>query len=325
MTAPAGRIDVHHHVLPADYVSALGTLGVTAGGGMPFPRWNPASTLEMLDRQGIAAAVTSVSAPGIHFGDDEFARDLARRCNETSAKLVGEHPSRFGAFAVLPLPDVKGALRELEYALDVLKLDGVVMFTSHSDGRYLGDPLFEDVMAELDRRAAVVFVHPVVPKTSDSIRLDVPGFAAEFVFDTTRAAINLIWTGTMERRPNLRIILSHASGTTPYLAGRIHLLAAFPQLRERAPKGVAHYLAQFHYDTALSANPSALRSLQELVGPDKILFGSDFPFAPEAIARASIEGLARYEGFDPPARERIERENALGLLPRLAARVRAAR
>jgi predicted TIM-barrel fold metal-dependent hydrolase len=319
-----GRIDVHHHILPADYVGALAALGVSGGGGVPFPRWDPTSALEMLDRQGIAAAVTSIAAPGIHFGDDALARDLARRCNELSAKLVADHPDRFGAFAVLPLPDVKGALRELEYALDALHLDGVVLLTSYCDGRYLGDPIFEDVMAELDRRNVVTFVHPVVPKTSESIRLDVPGFAAEFVFDTTRAAINLIWTGTLERRPNLRIILSHAGGTTPYLAGRIALLGVSPQLRERAPQGVTHYLQRFFYDTALSANPGALRSLQELVGPEKILFGSDFPFAPEPIARASIEGLARYGGFDPAARARIERENALALFPRLRAVARGA-
>ncbi len=323
MTEKPGRIDVHHHILPRLYVEALAKAGHTGGGGMPFPAWDPESTLAMMDRQGIATAVTSISAPGIHFGDANAARELARRCNELSAKLVTDHPTRFGAFAILPLPDVKGALLELEYALDVLKLDGVVLLTSHHDGRYLGDPLFDDVMAELDRRSAVAFVHPVVPKTSESIRLDVPGFAAEFVFDTTRAAINLIWTGTMERRPNLRIILSHAGGTTPYLAGRIRLLGALPQMRERAPKGAAHYLAQFYYDTALSAVPNALRSLQELVGPDKILFGSDFPFAPEPIARASIDGLASHDGFDAAARAKIERANALALLPSVAARVGA--
>lgn len=325
MTENAGRIDVHHHILPRLYVEALAKANQLGGGGIPFPNWDPQSTLAMMDRQGIATAVTSISAPGIHFGDANAAGELARRCNELSAKLVADHPTRFGAFAILPLPDVKGALRELEYALDVLRLDGVVLLTSHHDGRYLGDALFDEVMAELDRRRAVAFVHPVVPKTSESIRLDVPGFAAEFVFDTTRAAINLIWSGAMERWPNLRIILSHAGGTTPFLAGRIRLLAALPQVRERAPKGVAHYLGQFYYDTALSAVPTALRSLQELVGPEKILFGSDFPFAPELIARSSIEGLASYPGFDPAARAKIERANALALLPSVAARVGASR
>ena len=114
MTSGTGRIDVHHHILPALYVEALGRLGITGGGGVPFPAWDPAGALAMLDRQGIATAITSISAPGVHFGDDGPARELARRCNELSAKLVAEHPTRFGAFAVLPLPDVKGALFELE-------------------------------------------------------------------------------------------------------------------------------------------------------------------------------------------------------------------
>jgi predicted TIM-barrel fold metal-dependent hydrolase len=320
-----GRIDVHHHIVPAEYVAALASRSIGSGAGVPFPRWDAASALEMLDRQGIAAAVTSISAPGIHFGDDAFARDLARRCNELSAKLVVDRPDRFGAFAVLPLPDVKGALRELEYALDTLRLDGVVLLSSQCDGRYLGDPLFEEVMAELDRRSAVVFVHPTVPKTSESIAIEVPGFAAEFVFDTTRAAINLIWTGTLERHPNLRLILAHAGGTTPFLAGRIALLAAMPQMRERAPRGVTHYLQRFFYDTALSANAGALSSLQQLVGPEKILFGSDFPFAPEAIAHASIDALAGYGGLSASALERVFRGNALELFPRLAAGARGAR
>lgn len=320
----AHRIDVHHHIVPSDYVAALAGLGISAGGGMPFPRWDPASTLEMLDRQGIAAAVTSISTPGVHFGDAGFARDLARRCNETSARLVADHPTRFGAFAILPLPDVKHALAELEYALDELELDGVVLLSSQSDGRYLGDPRFDELMAELERRAAVVFVHPTVPVTSQAIRLDIPGFIAEFTFDTTRAALNLVWTGTAERCPNVRFLLSHAGGTTPFLAVRAGGMALSPEFRERAPKGVAHYLARFYYDTALSAVPNALRSLQELVGPEQILFGSDFPFAPEPIARASIEGLARYDGFDDAARRAIERDNALALLPRLAARLGAA-
>lgn len=311
------RIDVHHHLLPADYASALARIGITGGGGVPFPRWDPATSLEMMDRQGIATAITSISTPGVHFGDDAAARDLARRVNEISARLVSDHPTRFGAFAFLPLPDVKGALIELEYALDVLRMDGVVLLASQSDGRYLGDPLFDDLMAELDRRAALVFVHPTIPKSSQSLPLDIPGFMAEFTFDTSRAALNLIWRGTVQRFPNVRFILSHAGGTAPYLAWRWSLADAFPALRERAPQGVLHYLRRFFYDTALSASPHALRSLVELVPPSQILFGSDFPFAPEPVAAASVRGLAAYDGFDDGARRAIERDSALALLPRL--------
>jgi predicted TIM-barrel fold metal-dependent hydrolase len=318
----SGRIDIHHHVVPAEYVGALESRGVGSGAGVPFPRWDAASALEMLDRHGIAAAVTSISSPGVHFGDDAAARDLARRCNELSAKLVSAHPTRFGAFAILPLPDVDGALRELEYALDALGMDGVVLLSSHSDGSYPGDPRFDAVMAELDRRSAFAFVHPTVPTTSQSIQLGVPGFIGEFTFDTTRCAMNLIWTGTVERFPNVRFSLSHAGGTVPFLAFRISAgMAISPEFRERAPKGGLHYLKRFYYDTALSANPHALRSLQELVGPEQILFGSDYPFAPEPITRATVEGLAAYDGFDAAARARIERANALALLPRLAARI----
>jgi len=315
------RIDVHHHILPEHYRAALAGIGIAGGGGLPFPAWSAADALGLMDRCGIEAAATSISSPGVHFGDADFARDLARRCNETSARLVQDHPARFGGFAILPLPDVKGALRELEHALDVLGLDGVVLLASQSDGRYLGDALFDELFAELDRRAALVFVHPTIPKSSESLPMDVPGFAAEFTFDTSRAALNLIWSGTAHRFPNVRFVFSHAGGAAPFLAWRWNLLNAHPVMRERAPHGVIHYLSRFFYDTALSANPHALRSLQELVPASQILFGSDFPFAPEPIARLCIDGLASYPGFEAAERSAIERTNALALLPRLLARL----
>lgn len=324
MTEPY-RIDVHHHILPPGYAGALAGRGITGAGGIPFPAWSLEDSIAMMDRQGIAASVTSISCPGVHFGDARAARELARRCNEASAAMVAAHPKRFGAFATLPLPDVDGALAELEYALDVLKLDGVVLLASQSDGRYLGDPLFDGLFAELQRRAVTVFIHPTIPKTSERIPIGVPGFATEFTFDTTRAVANLVWTGTAERTPDVKYILSHAGGTVPYLAWRWSLLDAHPvlgpQLRERAPAGFLGYLPRFFYDTALSANAHALRSLQELVGPSQILFGSDFPFAPEIVTAVSVQGLATYDGFDDAARSLIERDNALRLLPSLAVRV----
>jgi len=320
VTAPH-RIDVHHHILPGEYVSALARIGVTGGGGIPFPSWSVDDALGLMDRHGIQAAVTSISSPGVHFGDAAAARDLARRCNEISARLVGDHPTRFGGFATLPLSDVDAALRELEHALDVLGLDGVVLLASQHDGRVLGDATFDEVFAELDRRHAVVFVHPTIPKSSETVPIDVPGFAAEFTFDTSRAILNLIWSGTAERCRNVRLIFSHAGGTAPFLAWRWSLLDFLPGTLERAPRGVMQYLKGFFYDTALSANPHALRSLCELVPSTQILFGTDFPFAPEPVTHLTVDGLTTYDGFDEAARAAIERANALALLPRLRDRV----
>jgi len=315
------RIDVHHHILPAEYVSALARIGISGGGGIPFPSWSVDAALGVMDRHGIQAAVTSISTPGVHFGDAAAARDLARRCNEISARQISDHPTRFGGFAILPLPDVGGALRELEYALDTLHLDGVVLLASQHDGRVLGDPAFDEVFAELDRRKAIVFVHPTIPKSSETIPIDVPGFAAEFTFDTSRAILNLIWSGAAERFQSMRLIFSHAGGTAPFLAWRWSLLDFLPGTLERAPRGVMHYLKGFFYDTALSANPHALRSLCELVPATQILFGSDFPFAPEPVTEMTVAGLASYDGFDAPARAAVERDNALALLPRLRERL----
>jgi predicted TIM-barrel fold metal-dependent hydrolase len=185
----------------------------------------------------------------------------------------------------------------------------------------LRDPAFDEVFAELDRRHAVVFVHPTMPKSSETVPIDVPGFAAEFTFDTSRAILNPIWSGTAERCQNVRMIFSHAGGTAPFLAWRWSLLDFLPGTLDRAPRGVMQYLKGFFYDTALSASPNALRSLCELVPPTQILFGTDFPFAPEPVTDRTIDGLARYDGFDEAARGAIERHNVLALLPRLRHRV----
>ena len=322
MTTQPHRIDVHHHIIPEQYAKALDAAGYSMVAGVERPPWSAELSLEVMDKHGIEVAIGSISAPGVHFGDDGKAASLARSCNEASAELSAKHPGRFGGFATVPLPCVDGALRELEYALDKLELDGVVLLASQSDGRYLGDPAFDELLAELDRRGAVAFIHPAIPASLPHIPVDIPVFAMEFTFDTTRAAFNLAYTGALERYPNIRFILSHAGGTVPYLAWRFSLLwLREPELMERAPKGGMHYLQQLYYDTALSANPHALRSLCELVGPDRILFGSDYPFAPEPITGVTAQGVQSFDGFDAVARERIERGNALSLFPSVAARL----
>jgi predicted TIM-barrel fold metal-dependent hydrolase len=317
----AHRIDVHHHTIPPVYREALSIRGIAESGGRDLPDWSPDLSLGVMDRNGIAAAVLSVSAPGVHFGDDAEARNLARRCNEASAELVATHPTRFGFFAVLPMPDADGSATEAAYALDELGADGVVVLSSHYDGSYLGDPRFDAVLAELDRRSAVAFVHPVAPALFDRIEVGVPAFAMEFTFDTTRAAFNLAHTGALERYPDIRFVLSHAGGTVPYLVGRFDLLwLTDDALVERAPKGGSAYMRSMYYDTALSANPHALSSLTELVGADHVLFGSDYPFAPEPATQMTVDGLTGYPLTDA-ARARVERGTALELLPSLPRRL----
>src|SRR5262245_17675852 len=316
-TAPH-RIDVHHHILPPAYLTALSSIGVTNVGRVSFPStWSVETALALMDRQGIATAVTSISAPGVYFGDRAFAQDLARRCNEISARIVSDHPQRFGAFAVVPLPAVDAALREVEYAVDTLKLDGVVLLASVGD-QYQGDPEFDALYAELHRRKVIVFIHPNVPPGYTVPKLTLPAPLIDFIFDTTRAVTNLIYNGTLERYPDIAFILSHAGGAVPYLAWRIALFSGMQLgLGDKAPQGAITFLKRLYYDTALSAVPYALRSLQELVDPSHVLFGSDYPFAPEPITIATIKGLNEYDGFDVQARSAIERDNALRLFPRL--------
>jgi predicted TIM-barrel fold metal-dependent hydrolase len=313
MSAEPHRIDVHHHIVPPEYVEALNSIGIESSGRIPFPKWSPESTIDMMDRNGIATAFASISAPGVYFGDNSFTRDLARRCNEILARLVKDYGPCFGAFAVLPLPDVDAALKELEYAIDTLKLDGVGLLTSVGN-QYLGDPDFDPLFEELNRRQTVVYTHPNIPPGSEKAKLKIPAPTIDFIFDTTRAAANMIYRGIPERFPDIPIILSHAGGAAPYLAGRIALGEANPRVRERAPKGIIHYLKHFYYDTALSATPYALPSLAALVDPSHILFGSDYPFAPEPITGETIKGIHSYGNFDIKTRSAIESDNAIRLL-----------
>jgi predicted TIM-barrel fold metal-dependent hydrolase len=316
MSTEPYRIDVHHHIVPSEYVDALKSIGITSSGRVPFPQWTPETSIGMMDRNGIATAFASISAPGVYFDDSRFTRELARRCNEILARLVSDYPQRFGAFAVLPLPDVDAALKEVEYALDTLSLDGVGLLTSIGN-QYLGDSAFDPLLTELNRRKTVVYTHPNIPPGSDATHLKIPAPLIDFIFDTTRAAANMIYRGTLERFPDISFILSHAGGAVPYLAGRIALGEANPTVKERAPKGVTTYLKRYYYDTALSATRYALPSLMALVDSSHVLFGSDYPFAPERITGETVEGITSYDGFDLQTRTAIEKENALRLFPRL--------
>ena len=318
MNTQARRIDVHHHFLPPKFMAELNRLGVQWTGGPAKPVWNLDIARETMARNGIEAAVAS-PVPQVHWGDDAAAAWWARHCNEFTARAVHDDPAHFGGLATLPLPDAEAALRELEHAYDVLRLDGVILQASNGT-KYLGDPAFEELFAELDRRRAIVLIHPnTVPPGATVPELSIPWGLVEFPFDTSRAVANLLYNGLLERYPNVRYIVSHAGGAIPYLALRLQLGTELPGVGDRVPKGVPHYLRNLYYDTALSPSEPVLAALREFAAPGHVLFGSDWPMVPEKVVQIETALLEGSRVLDDAARRAIDRDNALALFPRFAA------
>jgi predicted TIM-barrel fold metal-dependent hydrolase len=307
----AHRIDVHHHMAPPAYVAEIGRTMPVRG---PLQGWTPAASVEDMDRAEVASAMLSITTPGLWFGDDAKARTLARLCNEYGARLAADHPGRFGLFAALPLPDIDGSLREIDYALDVLKADGVGLYTSYGD-KWLGHPAFAPVFEELNRRKAVVYTHPVVNQCCVNLVPEVNQAVIEYGTDTTRTIASFVFSGAAARYGDIRMIFSHAGGTMPFLIERFDLLAKEPKLAARLPNGLRHELKKLYYDTAQSANPGAMSSLTALVSASQILLGSDFPYR---TLKEHVDGL-RGCGFSADELRAIERDNALTLLPHLRA------
>jgi 6-methylsalicylate decarboxylase len=301
------RIDVHHHIVSPGFVEELRSRLQP-----PTLNWTPARSIEDMDKAGIATAITSVTTPGVWIGDDEQGRRLARESNDYAARLAADHPGRFGMFAAVPLPNIAASLAEIEYGLDVLKADGIALFTSYRD-KWLGDPVFDPVMAELNRRGAVVFVHPEAPLCCRGLLPGVHEHVLEYGFDTTRAITQILFSGTALRYRDIRWIFCHGGGTTPFLAER---LVRAPRLNtslaQYVPDGVMAELQRVHYDVAQVAHPMALAALTRLVPVSQILWGTDFPFR---FGTEYVQGLAEF-GFSADDLRQIDRENALRLLPR---------
>ena len=310
MAAPH-RIDVHHHILPPRYVEAVGeaAIGQLLVSGKA-PKWTPQIALDVMDRHGIEKAYTSMSAPGVSGCSESETSAIVRSFNDDAATMRRDYAGRFGTFSYLPLPHVAPSLAEISRVFDETGTDGIGLLTSYGD-RLLGDPAFDPVFRELDRRGAIVFVHPDVGPCSCHIP-GVPAATIDFPFDTTRAILSLMMHGTFQRCPNIRFIFSHAGGTVPFLAERMARLERIPANRELLKPGVISMLKKLYFDTALSANKYAFSALTELVSHRNILFGSDYPFAPEDTTAASVKGLAEL-ALPPEHLAAIERCNALEL------------
>jgi predicted TIM-barrel fold metal-dependent hydrolase len=313
MTSPR-RIDFHFHLIPKFYRDAVYEAGTGPQIGR-YPDWSPEQALELMDAHSIEVALTSLAQPGVQFGDRDRACALARRCNHYAAELIARWPRRFGAFAVVPMWEIGDAIDEIGHALDVLKLQGVCLFASYGE-RFLGDPHFDPLLAELDRRQAVVFVHPALHPSSRNLELPWPGFMMEYLFDTTRAAVHLVFSGATERFPRIRFVLAHAGGLVPYFAWRLSVSPMIDaRLQQVPPDQIFARLGHFWYDTALSPAPQTMACLAGVARPEQIVFGTDWPFA---NAKVIVEALRLYESSAPvPGLQRnaIDRTNALSLFP----------
>jgi len=308
------RIDVHHHFGPPDWVAEVR--------GRPLLQpanttWTTEKSIEDMDRGAVAASIVSITNPGLWFGDKAKTIRLARYCNEFAAKMVQQHPTRFGFFAAMPLPEVDATLKEIAYAYDTLKADGVGLLTSY-DNTWLGNATYRPVLEELNRRNAVVHVHPTAAPCCRDLSYMPQGLlpsAMEYGTDTTRAITGICFSGDAARFSNIRWIWSHGGGTMPFLAGRID--GSSGNFKQQMPNGLFPELRKFFYDLAGAANAGAVASLQKLVNTDHILFGTDFPPGGKSLEVAQT--IRELKMFTESDLRLIDRENAVKLLPRLKA------
>jgi predicted TIM-barrel fold metal-dependent hydrolase len=324
MPVAATRIDVHHHMVPGPYAQWLRDMGVKPG-GVEVPEWTSQKSLKFMNRMNVQTAILSVSTPGVWLGEQSQATRWATWLNDSAAHTVRMNPRRFGFFATLPLPDVDAAITEAQRCLDDLTADGILLF-SNTDGHYLGDPCFRPLMEFLNDRHAVVFIHP-----ADLPAVPVPGvapFAADLPMDVTRTALSLITSGSLETFENIRFILAYAGGLLPFIGYRVLLaqlqnesrtsqMLAYLHRRRQLPERVK-ILQRFYYDLALSSTSATLPGLLDVAGDRRVLFGTDFPFAPTPAVRMMADQYDQYE-LSLYQRQNIDYRNAYSLFPRLAA------
>lgn len=284
-------VDVHAHFVTESYVVAARAAGHTQPDGMPsWPSWSAEEHLRLMDEWNVSRSVLSISSPGVHFGDDGAARELARQVNQAATDVRHAHPDRFGHFASLPLPDVDGALAEAAYALDEFGSDGVAVETN-TGGIYLGDERYDRLWAELDRRRAVVFVHPTSPPFAEKISLGWPRPMLEFIFDTTRAVSDLALNGVLHRWPDIRWVMPHGGGALPLIADRIEMMRTTLEAGDVDGPSVPDLLAGLWFDIAGTPFPNQVPALVGAFGSERVLYGSDYCWTPGPGVAAQIASI----------------------------------
>jgi predicted TIM-barrel fold metal-dependent hydrolase len=308
------RIDVHqHYSSPAYFDLLVRHNAITVNN---FRNYTPQRNLDEMDKAGVATAMLSPTAPAVWFGDVEEARKAARELNEyAAAKMVGEYKNRFGLFATLPMPDVDGTLKEIEYAFDTLKADGVAFLTSY-DNKWLGDKSFDPIFDELNRRSAVVYTHPLEAACCKNPITGVSAQTLEYPTDTTRIIMSLIVSNTATRCPNIKFIFSHAGGTLVSIAQRFlgNQVTGDGLAKPVEANTRLYHVRRFYYDTAGSANPIQIQSLKLLVPSSQIVFGTDFPFGNVSATVAGMQSC----GLSQTELQAVFHDNPAKFLPKYA-------
>jgi predicted TIM-barrel fold metal-dependent hydrolase len=308
-------IDTHHHMLPEFFFEATNEKANPVGGLKP-QAWTIEGSLAFMDKLEIDIAVTSISTPGIQLPDRRASRKLARKCNDFAAMLVAKYPKRFGALASIPMPNMDDAIEETCYALDVLKLDGVALFTN-SQGIYLGDERMKPLFHELQRRKATVFVHPNASPDPVAHVLGLTDNLIDFPGDTTRAIAQLHYGGTFAETPDVNYVFSHAGGTAPYLAGRFAIVDEMKIMGDSSVTGTsAETFRRLYWDTALAWTDPVLNHLRHIAGMGKVVFGTDYPYVRNDLA---VKGKLRIKSnpeLSAAEKKQVFGGNALELFPR---------
>lgn len=323
-----GRIDVHHHIVPKEYVEQLKEIGIKDSLGIPFHEWTPEMSLKYMNKLNIETAIMSIFTPGVSFKDNQnFSLKISRWGNEYLAKLKKDNPGKFGGFACIPLDFVEESIKELEYALDKLELEGICLFTNYS-GKYLGDESFNDFFNELNKRNAVVFIHPILSQKGYDSKLGVSNYLTEPSFEIIRAITNILYNGITEKYPNIRYILSNGGGSTPYIANRFSTISynqknrstsklriLYELIFKKEPAQGLKILRNMYYGTAGVSGSPALNGLKEFAGQNRILYGSGFPSEENDLnGNKNLKGESTFSDEDL---QKIYYENFLEIFPQL--------
>ena len=285
-------VDVHTHIIIPEYVEVLRAHGAELEETFPLPAWDAERHIAFMDSADIRTAVLTMPAPQPYYGDAEESAECIRRVNEVSARVKQDYPDRFKFCAALPLPDVDAAIREAIYALDTLGADGVKLATN-SRGQYLGDEELDPLMKVLNERHAVIIIHPHHPTPyPEKIIATTPLAMYEYPAETTRAVVNMLARNVLVRYPNLKVVVPHCGSFLPLALPRMKsILPAMVAQGYMQPIDWEANLSRLYFDLAGNPTPEVLHSLLTLTTPDHILYGSDYPYLPDAVLKANLQRL----------------------------------